>query len=353
MFDPNFAPATASAILANQHRLAVQTLGAALQLHPPGDPETGKFFAEQAQRLVTNAQHIHDAQFIEQLVNHSLKLGRENTLEAAKAWGRCAYIVTRRFAHGWLSLLDILMAAKVFRTVQLCEEVPKYLGVSDFSPVPKRIIQYWDKPVPPPDVARMIESWRQIRGYSHRLFSHDEARRYLDLHFGRRVLRAYDGATHVAGKADLFRLAWLYQRGGIYADADEKIVGKIGLLFPRGSRFVLTWSEGSPPCINNWFIAVAARDRFIEAALMLAIKRVEGAIAGGPNPGAWMQTGPGVLTMVLLDDWALHGRPVLTSDLHLMREADFRTVVQTDEFLEYRKDPKGNWRLEKLSSAGT
>jgi hypothetical protein len=353
VFDPNFAPATASAILANQHRLAVQTVAAALQSHPPEGSEAQKFFSEHAQLLMSNPQHIHHAEFIERLVNHSLTLLKENKLEAAKAWGRCAYVVTRRFAHGWLSLLDVLMAARVFRPVPLNDEVPKYLGVSDFSPIPKRIIQYWDKPVPPPDVSRMIESWRQIRGYSHRLFSHDEARRYLDLHFGRRVLKAYDRATHVAGKADLFRLAWLYQRGGIYADADEKIVGKIGTLFPRGSRFVLTWSEGSPPCINNWFIAAAARDRFIEASLMLAIKRIEGAVAGGPNPGAWMQTGPGVLTMVLLDDWALHGRPVLTSDLYLMREADFRTVVQTDEFLEYRKHPTGNWRLEKLSNAGT
>jgi mannosyltransferase OCH1-like enzyme len=149
----------------------------------------------------------------------------------------------------------------------------------------------------------------------------------------------------VASKADIFRLAWLYEHGGIYADADEKLVGRIESVIPPECSLLLTWAQGIPPCIQNGFIAVQPQNPLIESSLMLAVKRIEHEKKTGIRQSAWIQTGPGVVSMAVLDDFAIHGKPVAATGLHLMRDPVHRMVVQSDEFLEYRRHPHGNWRL--------
>ena len=347
MFSENFTYDEASPILADQHQLALKTLELAISFY---DSSSEKFCSEMQyhhDELAKNSQHIHYGPFFHALKDHTISLVELGNFQAALAWGRCFYIVSRRPSSGWLYLLSILVSAGIFSNDETTALTTVDVEQWKIPLIPKRIIQYWDKPEPPSDVSKLIKSWSSIPGYSHRLADDNFARNFINLHYGKRVLGAYEAASHVAGKADIFRLAWLYEMGGIYADADECLVDRIENLVPSQSQLVLNWSKGDVPCVNNWFIAAMPMNLFIRNALMLAIKRVENSVSSKIKSSAWLETGPGVFSMVLLDDWAASGRAVVSRGLSLETEENYRFRVTCDEFLEYRKDPKANWRLEK------
>ena len=98
------------------------------------------------------------------------------------------------------------------------------------SPIPRHIVQFWDQD-PPEDVSELMASWRDLNpSYRWTCFNNDSARDFLKLEFGLQILRAYDRAVVPAQQADLFRLAWLAARGGIYADADDRCLAPIDSL---------------------------------------------------------------------------------------------------------------------------
>jgi hypothetical protein len=346
LFDSGFDLAKASPLLANQRGVLVAALEAALA----ADPATGDALARRVRAhrdgLAVDAKFVIEGDFAQALHGQALAALQVGQAGVALAWARCVYVIRRRMADGWLPFLNFVLAARVFGVAWINEAPEHLISRGKRAAIPRRVIQYWDKPAPPKDVAAMIESWRRAPGYFHRLMDDAQARKFLDMHYGKRILAAYDAATHAAGKADVFRLAWLYQRGGIYADADERLVGRIDSLLPGDCRVFLTWAQGIPPCVQNGFIAAEPLNPLIERALMLAVKRVEHAARSGTRMNAWLQTGPGVMSMAVLDDVAIHGRKQATRGLYLMADPTHRLVVESDPFLEYRKTPAGNWRLE-------
>jgi hypothetical protein len=347
LFDKNFDAAKASPLVANQRLVLIAALGAALEIDRLVDDALAALVREHRARLQSDMSFMLASGFTAALLERATANLQAGRADAALGWARCVYVIARRVAHGWLPLLNFVIATGIYRRAGVLPAQHGLIARGRRPPIPRRIIQYWDQPAPPLDVAAMIESWRGAKGFFHRLVDHKQARSYLDRHYGGRVLAAYDRATHAAGKADVFRLAWLYQRGGIYADADERLVGQVDQMLPEDCRLLLTWAEGTPPCIQNGFIAAQPLNAVIERALMLAVKRVEHATRAGEKMNAWLQTGPGVMSMAVLDDFAIHGRPVATRGLYLMDDPVHRGVVQSDEFLEYRKHPAGNWRLER------
>jgi len=38
-------------------------------------------------------------------------------------------------------------------------------------PIPKTIVQFWDSPDIPPDIARLMESWGRCEGFEHQIFA--------------------------------------------------------------------------------------------------------------------------------------------------------------------------------------
>jgi len=347
LFDSGFDVAKASPLLANQRGVLVVALEAALAADGTIDEGLARRVRTHRDGLAVEAKFVIEGELAHALHGQAMAALQSGATDAALAWARCVYVIRRRVADGWLPFLNFVLAARVFGVAWINEAPERLIAHGARAAIPRRVIQYWDKPAPPKDVAAMIESWRRVPGYFHRLMDNGQARQFLELHYGKRILVAYDAATHAAGKADIFRLAWLYQRGGIYADADERLVGRIDSLLPGDCRVFLTWAQGTPPCVQNGFIAAEPLNPLIERALMLAVKRVEHAARTGVKMNAWLQTGPGVMSMAVLDDVALHGRKMATRGLYLMADPTHRLVVESDPFLEYRKTPAGNWRMEK------
>lgn len=337
-----------SPILDRQADILRQVIDQALETHSPGGWAIRSEIDALRRRLDEHRTYVRDAAVVEALRDKVGSMLGDGPIEPAVVWGRVAYIADRQAYRCWLNALNIVITAGILTSavVETGDDQNQIIGTR--RPIPPRIIQYWDKPVPPPDVMSVIESWRLAKAYAHRLIDDSEVRAFLEESFDARILRAYDSTTHAAGKAGLFLLAWLWAHGGIYADVDEHLVGVLDALLPPGSDLVLTWAQGprANPCVQNSFIAAVPRHRFIENALWMAVDRIETSVANGVRLNAWAQTGPGVVTATLLDDWAFHGTIVDAPKLALFTDPEARKILSEDGRLQYKATAQGNWRME-------
>jgi tetratricopeptide (TPR) repeat protein len=158
--------------------------------------------------------------------------------------------------------------------------------------IPKKILQFWDKPNPPDDIAAAMETWRsRCPDYAHHLFDNDHASAYLKAHFDAPVLKAFEGARKPAARSDLFRIAFLYQEGGVHADADDRCLSDMSDWFRNETALFIT--QETSGALLNAFVAATPRHPFIR---FLLDKMVERMIAR-PGDSIWYTSGPGALTL--------------------------------------------------------
>ncbi|MBX6745322.1 MAG: tetratricopeptide repeat protein [Acetobacteraceae bacterium] len=160
--------------------------------------------------------------------------------------------------------------------------------------IPTQIVQYWNTPDPPPEIADLMQDWRnQHPNYNYRRFSDADAQTFLRENYSMDTLKAYQRARELAQKADIFRLAYLFAEGGFYIDADDRCLAPIRTIVPPNTNLVL-YQENFGTVGNN-FIGVVPQHPIIGLALDLAIS----AINRGDNELLWFSTGPGLLTRAL------------------------------------------------------
>ena len=161
------------------------------------------------------------------------------------------------------------------------------------SPIPRRIVQFWDDPEPPPDIARFMGEWRDgSPGWSHTRLDDREARAFLHQHHGDVAAAAYDRLREPAQKADLLRLALLAEAGGVYLDADDRPRASAGALLDGGSALILYQEDFGT--IGNNMLAAAPGHPVIRRAFEVALE----AMLRGDRDVVWLSTGPGLITRV-------------------------------------------------------
>lgn len=156
--------------------------------------------------------------------------------------------------------------------------------------VPRRIFQYWDNDTVPADVAALIAGWQGVPGFEHVLMTRARALQMLRRQFSPRLVTAFQRARHVTEESDLLRLCLIYKFGGIYSDADDKVVGDIATLAGLGSGLVVT-REPIGAIANNTLIAPPGNP-----VLRIALNMTVRALLARDADGAWFKSGPGMLT---------------------------------------------------------
>jgi mannosyltransferase OCH1-like enzyme len=254
---------------------------------------------------------------------------------------RLLYVSNRKITHGNLEFIDFL-----FRE-NFLYQIKSPLNQSE-NEIDLKIFQYWDKVIVPDDVWSLISEFRRnFKPEHYKLFNDYSAREFIYNNHSKDVLDIYDNATHVASKSDLFRLAYLSIMNGIYVDADERYVGRLSNLINTSFRVFLTWSKGSPPCINNWFLVSKGGNEIFERMLELASMHCVFFKANATDANAWLKTGPGVTSLVILDEIALYGISDVVKSIVFAEENVYREVFNSVEDLAYRKFAESNWRLQK------
>lgn len=204
--------------------------------------------------------------------------------------------------------------------------------LEDLAPRPASrvgIVQFWDNPSPPDDLAAEFEHWRADSTLPYRLFDAATARAFLAETYGAMAGALFDACPHPAIKCDYFRLGWLARHGGIYVDADEGMAeGFVNTLPKLASRLVVQFTSHRPNAyFNNAFIAApAGGSATVRAAFEEATRRLSRGTDGHP----FTLAGPGVFTDMLIDrardgqleDAAVIGKTFLNR--HLLRGIDAR-----------------------------
>jgi tetratricopeptide (TPR) repeat protein len=175
---------------------------------------------------------------------------------------------------------------------------PRQADAEVHSAIPRHIVQFWDRD-PPEDVRELMASWQALNlGHRWSGFDDDAAKTFIESEFGADILAAYRRSAIPAQKADLFRLAFLAARGGIYADADDRCLAPLdGWIDPAATLVVHQENYGS---IGNNFVAVTPEHPVILRALELGAA----AINRGDTDLIWLSTGPGLLTRAFAQMWA-------------------------------------------------
>ncbi len=156
--------------------------------------------------------------------------------------------------------------------------------------IPKRIVQYWNETAIPEEIAAVMANWERLPGYHYTRHDRRSAIGYLAERFGKQVVRAFSLANHPTEESDFLRLCVLWDEGGIYADADDMVVGDLDALLARGGGAILFQEQFG--AIANNVICARPGHPLIKTALNMACA----ALIARANDGTWTKTGPGLLT---------------------------------------------------------
>ena len=233
--------------------------------------------------------------------------------------------------------------AKELRVQGIFDQLQQVLSSKDAPPesIPKRIVQFWDDPQPPKDVEMLGQTWvEQHPDYEYKRFSLGEAIAFLQQHYDDDVLQAFRLCSHAATQADFFRLAYLNQMGGFYADADDRCLRSLEELRSSNAELILFQEDFA--CLGNNFLGCVPGQPMIRAAFYQAVDNLLNYSA----EWAWSQTGPGLLTSVVCSGLL----PYLASSdyrlwprLWVMTKAELTSFVWVHVQLAYKGTEK-SWQ---------
>ena len=167
--------------------------------------------------------------------------------------------------------------------------------------IPRHIVQFWNAKEVPHDLNLFMQSAKLTNpDFEHHIFDDVSAEEFISKECAAPVLRAYRMANHPAMRADIFRLAYLLIRGGVYIDADDRCTHSLeGLLEPGYELIVMQEGDAS---IGNNFLAATPHHPWISHALDMVTSFVNQ--KQGDN--IWLVSGPGAVSGSFVRHYLTH-----------------------------------------------
>lgn len=199
--------------------------------------------------------------------------------------------------------------------------------------IPRRIAHYWQGP-PGPAIARAADRWRKLHpGFEITLFDQDRAADWMQRHAGAELSEVFNAQSQPVLRADIFRLCWIAERGGIFADLDE---------YPRlpvtdwlaGARAVLCVERGFGTIANNFLAAEPGHP-----VCLCARELVRHALQGTSAPYAWWHSGPAQWTRAAFAVQFGKG----ATGVRYLSQLDYNRRVATNLPYPHKRSPD-HWR---------
>lgn len=96
---------------------------------------------------------------------------------------------------------------------------------------------------------------------------------FLAEEFGEQVFSLYKKLNIGAAKADFFRYAVLYKKGGVYVDIDSGIKGRLDDFIKPDDTAIIT-REGDPSVFAQWALIYSPGHPFLEKTLKLVMENI-------------------------------------------------------------------------------
>ena len=215
------------------------------------------------------------------------------------------------------------------------------LNNQNFPSIPRRIVQYWDEPNPPQEILNLCQSWQKCNpDYEYTLFDFQRAIAFLEEHYDSKVLNSFANCDRAATQADFFRLAYLNQMGGFYADADDLCRQSLNAIAHFKPELVVLQEDFA--CIGNNFIGCIPGQTLIRTAFYQAVNN----LADYCNEAPWFKTGPGMLTSTIssgLVPYLTYTDYQMWPRLLVLSQTQLRKIINQHIFLSYKKTNK-SWQ---------
>ncbi|WP_135505823.1 tetratricopeptide repeat protein [Roseovarius aestuariivivens] len=212
------------------------------------------------------------------------------------------------------------------------------------SDVPPQVMQYWDAPQPPDDIAALIEGWRQAPGVAHHRADRREAMTWLEAQLGLDWVKALRAARSPAEQSDYFRLAWLMLEGGLYVDCDDRLIGDLQSVFSK-TRGLTVFIEPRGAISNNIVFAPP-----MHPAIVWAAHAARRALLERHSDNTWLKTGPGLLTRAVA--WYLKEGTEGPRDIRILPRHVLGSWVQVHVPLPYKRT-SNYWNAAERGAGST
>ena len=184
---------------------------------------------------------------------------------------------------------------------------------------------------------------RRNSEYRYEFFDDSDIENFFEVEFSAEVLQAYRQLNIGAAKADMFRYAILYKRGGIYLDIDSGIKGKLKDFVGDDDKAIIA-PEGNPDTYVQWALIYEAGHPFLKRTLEMILDNIR--LNKYPHDVHSM-TGPGVYTSAIKD--CLKTDPTIPHRIvGIDYEGHLKFKYRFGKFFLY--DKSEHWKKKQIST---
>ena len=212
-----------------------------------------------------------------------------------------------------------------------------------------QLIQYWDQPDPPPVLLERMEQWRlRHPGWIYCRYNRSSAAAFIAENYGSAMCEAFLDIRLPAMQADVFRIAALHAKGGVWIDAATSCLEPMDRwLNPRQPLLLLRRSHQQHPHICNGVMAASVPRHPL---LREAWNRISSSLLARRGQKIYRDFGPGVLRNLLAT-----GDAALQAGLDVVLESDLQdqlVIGSSSEVLETDRHWSQRQRKESLYLSG-
>jgi hypothetical protein len=150
----------------------------------------------------------------------------------------------------------------------------------------KRIIQFWDGDIPD-DISPLMNSWRVNNAdCEYEVYNYQTACEFMEANFDKAVADSFRAINIPAMLCDVFRVAIILIRGGIYVDCGTESFSSITSLIKNGHKCIFLRKH------NGWIwngLIIAEKNNIVLKAIWA---RIEEVLLRKTDGNIWELTGP-------------------------------------------------------------
>ncbi|QNK62653.1 glycosyl transferase [Pedobacter sp. PAMC26386] len=143
-----------------------------------------------------------------------------------------------------------------------------------------------------------ISSFRKKNpDYSYEFYDDERIEAFLSQQYDKEVLSLYKKLNIGAAKADFFRYAVLYKKGGVYVDIDSGINGSLNQFITPDDSAIIT-KEGNPDLFAQWALIYSPEHPFLKKTMEMVLENIR---ENKYPHDVHQMTGPTVYTKAIIE----------------------------------------------------
>jgi len=180
-------------------------------------------------------------------------------------------------------------------------------------------------------------------GYTYEFYDDQRIESFLFQEYGQEVLSLYKKINIGAAKADFFRYAVLYKKGGVYVDIDSGINGSLDQFINPNDDAIIT-REGNPELFAQWALIYSPNHPFLEKTMEMVFENIR---QNKYPHDVHQMTGPSVYTLAIIE--SLKNNPGIS---HRILGTDYNGYLKVKyklgKFFLYEKGD--HWKRKQLTT---